>query len=152
MLSLASGASTEKLKMPKLKRGSSLNTMPTSQAVASQQEIKAVKVDNKSLMRELDGGDNEKEEEEDENGNIFAIIKEEALDIVEGFLYAKSNYECIEHAFEVLDRHKTIVGVAGGAWFLKGRLFSRNISKNIAKNQLDTLRMKEINKWGRRAF
>lgn len=107
--------------------------------------------------------------------SIFTAVKDEVVDIWDSLAYAESNKERFENAAEILRRHKTTIGLAGGlltsvafAKFLASKRYSYFVSfeilstqcliwfifllrgKDLGKDYLREMRRKEIEKWGRR--
>ena len=85
--------------------------------------------------------------------SIFDEVKEEILYIGEGFIDAESAAEVVEHASEVLDRHKgLIIGGLGITFAVRSILSPAKEAAGIAKNSALNLRAAEAKKWGTRKF
>ena len=85
--------------------------------------------------------------------SIFDEVKEEILYIGEGFIDAESAAEVVEHASEVLDRHKgLIIGGLGITFAVRSILSPAKGAAGIGKNSALNLRAAEAKKWGTRKF
>ena len=78
-------------------------------------------------------------------------VRDEFLDICEGFTCAEDNEERFEHVVDVVDRHKGHILAVGGAVFLQNRIFGATARK-AAVSSITALRAQEAAKWGKRAF
>jgi hypothetical protein len=89
--------------------------------------------------------------ESDESYGVLESFKDEIMYIGEGFVDSRSKEEMMEHASEVFDRHR---GLIGGVALVT--MVGMNMSPNkqggvrVAKNSASSLRAAEIAKWGTR--
>ena len=83
---------------------------------------------------------------------IIADVKEELLDVADGFIFAKGNSERIDHAIYCLDRHKGVLGTATAALLIRNRFLSAKLANNAASASIKSMRAQEAAKWGTRKF
>jgi len=82
-------------------------------------------------------------------GNSFgSSLRDEALDVYEGFRYAENTAERIDHMLYCMDRHKGTFIAAGLLWVAKNRLLSDKVATVVGKNKVLSLQAEQIAKWG----
>jgi hypothetical protein len=81
---------------------------------------------------------------------LVANVRDELIDAVEGFTLAESNAERLDHAFDVVKRHKGTIGLGLGAWFLKSRVLKAASANARASTAFNSARAAEVAKWGTR--
>lgn len=82
--------------------------------------------------------------------NFALDIKDEIVDIFDGFVLADSHEERLDHFLDTLDRHKKTIGFVGGAWFIKNRLIAGTVASAKAGQTMTSMRGAQIAKWGTR--
>jgi len=75
-------------------------------------------------------------------------LREEALDVYEGFRYAENSAERVDHMLYCMDRHKGTFIAAGLLWVAKNRLLSDKVATVVGKNKVLSLQAEQIAKWG----
>ena len=86
--------------------------------------------------------------------SMLTEARDELIDIVEGFVFAKDNGERIDHMIDVIDRNKVTLSVVGGVWLIRNRLLSKAVAQKVGKASITSMRDAEAAKWGtrRKAF
>jgi hypothetical protein len=81
---------------------------------------------------------------------LVANVRDEIVDAVEGFTYAETNSERLDHISDLVTRHRGAIGLLSGAWFLKSRILKAASANARASTAFSTSRALEAAKWGTR--
>jgi len=106
---------------------------------------------NKSKARTMEAKLKEEEEDEEQYG-VLEKMRDEVVDLWEGFAYAESREEIMEHAIDILERNKVVIGSMAVAAVVKSAFFNPEAAEKVARDLGKEMRATEAAKWGKRAF